>query len=62
METSKIVLANNKALEHQLLKSIDKLPNHVIKTTCCNDLTFLEPINDLTKHQKDNLKNLLHEI
>jgi len=70
MTTSKIVKANNKALEKRFIQSIGKhsetelkaVEHHKESLKLVHDDIFDLPINEITKNQSNNFKNLINEI
>jgi len=62
MTTTEIVNANNKAIEQKLLLEIKDLPIINKHFSTIKDDAYNEPLIDLSKSQKSNLKNLLNEV
>ena len=62
MKTTEIVNANNKAIEQNLISKIKDLPIINKHFSTKDDNAYNEPLIDLSKSQKSNLKNLLNEV
>ena len=62
MTTTQIVNANNKVIEQKLISKIKDLPIINKHFSTLKDDVYNEPIIDLTKSQKSNLKKLMNEI
>ena len=62
MTTTEIVNANNKAIEQNLISKIKDLPIINKHFSTIKDDAYNEPIIELSKVQKSNLKKMLNEI
>lgn len=62
MKTTEIVKQNNKAIEQNLISKIKDLPIINKHFSTIKDDAYNEPLIDLSKSQKSNLKNLLNEV
>lgn len=62
MTTNKIVNANNKEIEQNLISKIKDLPIINKHFSTIKDDAYNEPLIDLSQGQKSNLKNLLNEV
>lgn len=62
MKTTEIVNANNKEIEQNLISKIKDLPIINKHFSTIKDDAYNEPLIDLSKSQKSNLKNLLNEV